>query len=125
MISNPSFYRTIHTQPTKNIAAINTRLASIVKRHAIKFVVSAVLFVLIFTSFMLMGTNASGSNLTAASEEEQLVTVFSGDTLWAIAKRYAAEENDLSYVVYLIQERNGLKSADLQPGQKLVIPSLS
>ncbi|MDQ0058038.1 LysM peptidoglycan-binding domain-containing protein [Paenibacillus harenae] len=94
------------------------------RRHAIKLIVCAMLFVLLFTSFLLMGTNASGSQNTVEAVNEELVTVYTGDTLWAIANRFAGDEEDVRYVIYLIKERNGLESTNLYPGQKLVIPSI-
>lgn len=121
---SPSFYRTIHTQPEMKVSPIYKRYTVAVRRHALKLIVCAMLFVLLFTSFLLIGTKASGSKNAVAAVNEELVTVFTGDTLWGIANRFASEKEDIRYVIYLIKERNGLESTDLYPGQKLVIPSI-
>lgn len=45
-----------------------------------------------------------------------------GETLWDIADQYT-EGRDLRKVVATIQQRNGLKTAVIQPGQVLEIPA--
>ncbi len=94
------------------------------RRHAAKIIVSLIVFVLLFTSFLMMGTEASTPLPLPASAQEQVVAVHAGDTLWSIAKKYGSGSDDLRYVIYMIQERNGLETADLKPGQKLIIPSI-
>lgn len=54
-------------------------------------------------------------------EPRQAYTVARGDTLWDIA---AAHSNgrDVRLVVSDIKRENRLKSADIEPGQQLVVP---
>lgn len=94
------------------------------KRHAAKIVVCTAVFALLFTSFLLIGTYASGSHPTEATADEQLIIVHTGDTLWEIAKQFTDGEQDVRYVIYLIKDRNNLQSSEIMPGQKLIIPSI-
>lgn len=48
-------------------------------------------------------------------------TVVRGDTLWDLAVRYGGE-GDVRDAVKAIKETNHLKSAELQPGQVVLIP---
>lgn len=96
----------------------------LLKRHAAKTVVCTAVFALLFTSFLLMGTDASGNHPEEATGEEQIIIVHSGDTLWEIAKQYTDGRNDIRFIVYLIKDRNDLQSAEIKPGQRLIIPSM-
>ncbi|MCW2699664.1 MAG: Peptidoglycan-binding lysin domain protein [Blastococcus sp.] len=53
---------------------------------------------------------------------ESSVVVQSGDTLWSIATFLAGPGDDVRAVVDEIQRTNGLRSADLAPGQVLQLP---
>lgn len=54
------------------------------------------------------------------------VQVEKGDTLWEIAQELNQtvfqHKHDLRYLIYVIEEANGLKSAVIHPGQTLVVP---
>jgi LysM repeat protein len=58
---------------------------------------------------------------TVASGPEQAYRVKPGDTLWSIAERTSG--GDPREAVWKIRERNGLESALIVPGQKLVLPA--
>ncbi|CAM4285456.1 LysM peptidoglycan-binding domain-containing protein [Paenibacillus alkaliterrae] len=122
---SPSFYRTIHKREERNtVEKWSGNAALWIKRHAAKIMVSLAVFVLLFTSFLMMGTDASSTTPAAASPQEQVITVSAGDTLWEIAKKYGNGSEDIRFVIYLIKDRNGLESVDIIPGQKLIIPSI-
>ncbi|MCM3629981.1 LysM peptidoglycan-binding domain-containing protein [Paenibacillus glycanilyticus] len=119
MIMNPSFYKSIHKDEA--VKSIKSRGHNI-NRHAFKLIVSAAVFVLLFTSFLMMRTNASSDHIEAASMNEQTVIVSAGDTLWGIADRFADNSKDIREYIYTIKERNQLSSVELKPGQVLIIP---
>ena len=50
------------------------------------------------------------------------ITVHTGDTMWAIADRWADQGEDVREVIYRICETNSLANTNLKPGQKLLIP---
>ena len=58
---------------------------------------------------------------TGAGGPERAYRVKPGDTLWSIAERSFA--GDPREGVWELQERNGLESAVIVPGQVLVLPS--
>ncbi|MFX3632272.1 MAG: LysM peptidoglycan-binding domain-containing protein [Candidatus Pristimantibacillus sp.] len=123
MMMNPTFYKSIHeesvtmSQRGRGIILING-----LARHSVKLIVCVILTILLFTSFLLMKTDASSEILTAAANE-QTVVVASGDTLWGIAARFTDSRDDIQYSIYQIKERNQLNSVDLKPGQLLIIPN--
>ncbi len=51
-------------------------------------------------------------------------TVRAGDDLWTIAAREYGDARDLRKAVFSIRAANGLATATLQPGQRLVLPYL-
>jgi nucleoid-associated protein YgaU len=53
---------------------------------------------------------------------ESSVVVQSGDTLWSIARSVAGPGDDVRAVVDGIQRSNGLRTADVVPGQVLQLP---
>ncbi|WP_182914223.1 LysM peptidoglycan-binding domain-containing protein [Paenibacillus sp. 1011MAR3C5] len=123
MIMNPSSYRSIHMEPdtSKNTTYISV-ISGWIKANGMRIVASLLVAVLLFTSFMLMGTKASGT--VEPTEQEQVVTVGSGDSLWSIARRYAEKHDDVRYLVYTIKNRNNLTDSLIIPGQQLIIPDL-
>ena len=79
----------------------------------------AVLVVAISTVFLLVGGAADAEGPPAPTVE---YVVKPGDTLWAIAAKVAAPEEDLRRVVREIQRASGLDSATIFPGQVLEVP---
>ena len=48
--------------------------------------------------------------------------LYTGDTMWAIADRWADQDEDVREVIYRICETNALANTNLKPGQKLLVP---
>lgn len=72
----------------------------------------------VLLALLLVALGAARPSSGAAPETRYVVEA--GDTLWEIASgRY---EGDLREAIWRIEERNGLASPLLQPGQVLVLP---
>jgi nucleoid-associated protein YgaU len=77
----------------------------------------AKLLVLVVAAALTVGLAAQVSH---GSGPERSYVVRPSDTLWSIAERTYA--GDVREGVWKLQERNGLHSASLRPGQVLVLP---
>ena len=51
------------------------------------------------------------------------VVVQYGDSIWTLARRYGDPHRDVRAVVAAIGRANRVKAAELQPGQRLLIPA--
>lgn len=58
----------------------------------------------------------------AATQRLLEVTVDNGDTLWGLAARYSPSTRDIRHTVNEILKINSLATAELQPGQVILIP---
>lgn len=70
-------------------------------------------------AFAWARTGVSVSDETARYE---VVVVQPGDTLWSIARLQSPEGADLRQEVYEIRAINGLGTASIYPGQRLLVP---
>jgi LysM domain len=81
--------------------------------------VMSVMFALVIAGLTLgHGSSLAASHAPAA---HHTVTVEAGETLWAVAAR-VAPHSDPRIVVADIESFNHLQSANVEPGQQLVIP---
>jgi len=82
------------------------------------------LAVLILVVAVVIWVGARVANATAdrSAVSEHLYVVRAGDTLWQIAAGAYGSGGDLRPLVYGIERRNGLPSADIAPGQRLTLP---
>lgn len=92
-----------------------------------RVVVLAVLVAVLFAAFSL-GRSASQASpptgLSSPAPAQNIVTVQAGESLWTMAQR-VAPDNDPREVVAQIRDLNGLASAQLVPGQQLLLPVLA
>ena len=86
-------------------------------RRLVAVLVLAVTVGLVALGESVLGDGGGGLELMGTSS----VVVEHGDTLWSIAGSVAGER-DVREVVDRIQELNGLRSADIEPGQVLELP---
>lgn len=82
-----------------------------------KLMAVLMLSLLVYSGYIVAGFAAADEVYT-----NKVVTVYSGDTMWDIAAGLAEEGEDVRAVLYRIREANNLTGADLQPGQKLLVP---
>jgi LysM repeat protein len=75
-------------------------------------------------AFALSGLNGSvATDSTGGARAEvsfEYVTVFSGDTLWALAQRHGS--GDPRDWIHEVVRLNGLETSELVPGQQLALP---
>jgi len=99
---------------------MKTRKKYIIKNR-FRFITSLTVMVLIlsFAISALFGLGtASGNDI----QEYIQVQVQSGDTLWALAKKYGPSDMDCRRVVYEIEKINNVTPDTLVSGQILLIP---
>jgi hypothetical protein len=80
--------------------------------------VLALIIALMAINLLTLSVNAF-NNQQAHFEE---TVVQSNDTLWTIAENITPNGQDVRYMVYIIRKVNHLDSAELYPGQRLLIP---
>lgn len=54
--------------------------------------------------------------------EYETINVMQGDTLWNIAKENISENEDIRDYIYVIRKVNNLESANIHPGDQILIP---
>lgn len=76
--------------------------------------------------FIMSGSLNETFSLAEPKPQLIEIQVEKGDTLWGIAQELNNSvfnhEHDLRYLIYVIEEHNGLNSPIIQPGQILKIP---
>lgn len=101
-------------------------MLSINKKHRIKSELRFTLFLLVCVILIILMANALFTFNPAISLTEktyETVEIFSGDTLWEIAKEFAPDNMDLRRAVYKLQELNNLNADELMPGMIIKIPN--
>lgn len=78
---------------------------------------------LLLAAFSLgsQATQAAGVAGQGAGPQLEQTTVQPGESLWSVAQRIAPD-NDPREVIAQIQRLNGLRTAELQAGQQLLLP---
>lgn len=74
------------------------------------------------TAVIALSINAVNSGQCKTNYDTVSFTVSEGDTLWGIAEQYADESIDVRKYIKLIQKYNNLDTAEIMPGDVLVIP---
>lgn len=79
-------------------------------------------YIIILFSIMSLLSGFSGFEKYKDIVEYETVNVTQGDTLWNIAKENISEKEDIRDYIYMIRKVNDLKSANIHPGDQLLIP---
>ena len=87
--------------------------------------VAAVAVIFLFALAMTLSDNAIADRRTfvVAQTAFDQVTVNPGDSVWSLAQTHGIKGCDTAEVVRVIEEKNGLATADLKPGQQLAVPA--
>jgi Tfp pilus assembly protein FimV len=85
-------------------------------------VVVAALLVAFAVGVFVTAAGSVATQRPGTPEPTKIVQVSSGDTLWDIASPLA-DDGDVRAVMEQIKQLNALDSADLQAGQRLVVPA--
>lgn len=90
-------------------------------RSKVRFTIFAVVLILLVLNIV---SAMAGMNTTTGVSLNKLkaVTVHAGDTLWSIAEKNNTSDMDVREFIDDIKEKNDLASAEIQEGQKLLIP---
>ncbi len=71
---------------------------------------------------VIVGTSSAVAQAPAAPVAVQSVTVAPGQTLWQLAQTIVRPGQDIRDVVAGLVDLNGLRSADLVAGQRILLP---
>lgn len=91
------------------------------KKKLKKVQVNGILLILALIVVSLFGANFIVNNEALGSDEEQIVIIQPGDTLWSIASEYYKGES-IGEAIYHIKKTNHLQSSNLQVGAELRLP---
>ncbi|CAH2213622.1 cell division suppressor protein YneA [Tepidibacter aestuarii] len=80
-----------------------------------------VYIIILFSAISLL-SGFSGLKNYKNIVEYETVNVIQGDTLWNIAKENIPEKEDIRKYIYMIRKVNNLESANIHPGDQLLIP---
>lgn len=84
--------------------------------------VRLVVLVVIVAAVVWAGARVANATADRSAVSERVYVVRAGDTLWQIAGDAYGHARDLRPLIYDIERRNGMSSADIAPGQRLVLP---
>ncbi len=106
--------------PTRRRYSPERRRRAAARRRRLRGFGRLVLLLVVILASVWVGTRIA--NATSA-RAERAYAAHAGDTLWSIARASYPSGQDPRRLVYLIERRNGLSSADIHPGQRLILPS--
>lgn len=78
-----------------------------------------ILFIALLSVFLLLSSRVQAEQPVVLEEH----VVVSGETLWSIAGEVAGPDEDVRAVISTVRRINELTSANLVPGQTLLVPS--
>jgi cell division protein YceG involved in septum cleavage len=94
------------------------------RRRRVAGLIRFVVFLLLIFVAVWAGVRVANAGTDASLYTGRHYVVRQGDDLWTIASRHYDRNVDLRKAVFAIRQANGLRSATLQPGQDLRLPTL-
>jgi nucleoid-associated protein YgaU len=88
----------------------------------VRGLVRLAVLVVIVAAVVWAGARVANATADRSAVSEHDYVVHRGDTLWQIAAAAYGGGRDLRPLIYEIERRNGLDSADITPGQRLMLP---
>ncbi len=95
------------------------------RRRRLRGLSRLALLVLVVLVTIWVGARIANATSNGPLYSERTYVVRTNDTLWSVASRAYSGSRDPRQVVYRIEQRNRLASADIHPGEVLVLPILS
>ena len=94
------------------------------RRRRLRGLSRLVLLVVVLLATIWIGVHVANATSNASTVTERHYVVRTGDTLWNLARRSYPGNLDTRQLVFRIERRNGLATADIRPGETLVLPIL-
>ena len=94
------------------------------RRRRLRGLGRLVLLALVLLATVWIGVRVANATSDPATITEHTYVVRNGDTLWNVARRTYPTGIDTRQLVFRIERRNRLTSADIHPGESLVLPVL-
>jgi len=110
---------------SRNRAAKGSAFSPDARKSVNRILILALLISIAFSFGAIVNADAaqeSGASETLHKKDSRVV-VYSGDTLWSIAKAHAPKGTDIRAYVSQIVRLNGLHSDHLEEGQTLKLPT--
>lgn len=106
------------SQVSTGIAHRGANISKLFKSRRSCITILAIISFIIIIGAVLM------PHIAVSKEKVNLVqvTVEEGDTIWKIAQVYTPHGDDVRELVYYIKQLNSLTSAQIYPGQVILIP---
>ena len=95
------------------------------RRRRLRGLSRLALLVLVLFATIWIGVHVANATSDASTVTERHYTVRTGDTLWTVARRSYPGNVDTRQLIFDVERRNGLASADIHPGQTLILPILA
>ena len=92
------------------------------RRRRLRGLSRLALLLLVVVASVWVGTRIANASSNPAAFTEHTYVVRAGDTLWTVADRAYPGSHDPRQLVFRIERRNHLASADIRPGQVLTLP---
>ncbi|MCK4258337.1 MAG: LysM peptidoglycan-binding domain-containing protein [Halanaerobiales bacterium] len=77
------------------------------------------MIVVTFCTFIILEGHVNSNDLVKYHHLE----VQSGDTLWSLAKKFVKADEDIRDLIYQIRKINDLRTAEIHPGEIILIPT--